>query len=338
MACIENRNINLDILRIFAALMVLTVHITGFSIGAYGVQLFFVLSGYLAFASLYRNDSIKVYYKKRMQKIFPTYYVCLALLYLGDLVLSVYGSPVKDVLNGQCGFRFLRYVFFIQCLTPTDNWNMWNNHGALWTMSSFAVFYIMAPFLYKALNRFYKVFFTTIILLWANPLLISAIKQLFANYPEDAHIEWFATMNPLTELYCFMLGMTLFMALKEGVETLYVFIVSILLIMTGFSKYSYELIFTLLILNAVSLKPFTHNLKICKWLICISKGTFTLYLIHPLVLKVVPGLLERMGMHNELLLKICLYILSVMGAYLVHYLIINKIERRLSGGTARIIY
>ena len=50
------RNINLDLIRVFAAFMVLSVHIgqyTGreFVVGAKGVQLFFVISGYLAFAS-----------------------------------------------------------------------------------------------------------------------------------------------------------------------------------------------------------------------------------------------------------------------------------------------
>lgn len=140
---IESNNINLDFLRILAALMVLLVHITHFSVGAYGVQLFFVLSGYLNFASLSKKDSIIIFYKKRMQKIFPTYYVCLALLYLEDLVLALYLSPGTNIFKGQCGPRFLRYVFFIQCFTPTDNWDLWNNHSALWTMSSFVGFYFI---------------------------------------------------------------------------------------------------------------------------------------------------------------------------------------------------
>ena len=56
----DNRNINIDILRIVAALMVLFVHIgfregVDFSVGAYGVQLFFILSGYLGAAHFGRG-------------------------------------------------------------------------------------------------------------------------------------------------------------------------------------------------------------------------------------------------------------------------------------------
>ena len=62
-----NRHINLDIIRIFAAWMVLSVHVgqfvgVDFSVGANGVQLFFILSGYFAFTSLDRNPSVISYY------------------------------------------------------------------------------------------------------------------------------------------------------------------------------------------------------------------------------------------------------------------------------------
>lgn len=324
---IESKNVNLDFLRIFAAFMVLLVHITLFGVGRYGVQLFFVLSGYLNFASLSKNGSIKTFYKKRMQRIFPTYYVCLALLYLEDVALTLYLSPGTNIFKGQCGFRFLRYVFFIQCFTPTDNWDLWNNHSALWTMSSFVGFYIAAPFLYKILNRFYKSFLVTIFLLWANPLFISGINRLFSHYPEDAHIEWFATMNPLTVLYCFMLGATLFMAVKEGKEGRYAIFIGIVLIMTSFGTYPYELLFTLLILVAVVSMPLINNSKMQKYISYVSKGTFALYLIHPLVLKVARGILKRIGIQNVILSEIYLFSLCIIVSYAIYYLIIYKIEQ-----------
>lgn len=257
----ESRNINLDIMRIFAAFLVLSIHISGFDFGAKGVQLFFVLCGYLAFESLSKNGSCKIYYKKRLQRILPTYYVCLLLLYMEDIVLSIYTSPISDIFKGQCGYRFLRYVFFLQTFSPTDNWHLWNNHNALWTMSCFAGFYILAPILYKTLNKFYKAFSVTMILILANPFVISKMQTLLSFYPEDAHIEYFSSMNPLTNLYCFMLGITLFMAIKEEKEYFYILMIGIFMCVTRFSWYQYEFLFVILILVAVKFTPVSKKLS-----------------------------------------------------------------------------
>ena len=67
----KHKNVALDELRILAALMVLGVH-TGqkvglgdaAAVGAQGVQLFFVLSGYLAAASLSRHPEPLPYYQR----------------------------------------------------------------------------------------------------------------------------------------------------------------------------------------------------------------------------------------------------------------------------------
>lgn len=189
------------------------------------------------------------------------------------------------------------------------------------------LFYIVAPLLYKILNRFYKSFVVTIFLIWVNPLVISGIKGLFSHYPEEAHIEWFATMNPLTTLYCFMLGATLFMAVKEGREGVYAFFIGLVLIMTSFSRYPYEFLFTLLILIAVVSMPLVNNKKVQKYILYVSKGTFALYLIHPLVLKVARKILERIGVRNVILSGICLFILCIVASYTVYYLVIYKIEQ-----------
>lgn len=74
----KHKNVALDELRILAALMVLGVH-TGqkvglgdaAAVGAQGVQLFFVLSGYLAAASLSRHPEPLPYYQRRIRLILP---------------------------------------------------------------------------------------------------------------------------------------------------------------------------------------------------------------------------------------------------------------------------
>lgn len=111
------RNTNLDLVRVLAAFMVLSVHIgqyigKDFAVGAKGVQLFFILSGYLAFASM-SNKSVSKYYKSRVLRILPTYYFCIALVYFADIVMAIQDGVLGEVLKGQCSIRFLRYVFFL---------------------------------------------------------------------------------------------------------------------------------------------------------------------------------------------------------------------------------
>lgn len=215
----KQQSFNLNLIRIFAAWMVLSVHIAGmsgidFGVGAKGVPLFFIMSGYLAFCSLERNSSPAEYYKKRAVRILPIYWFCLILLYCEDIVLGLLnGLSVQEIFTGQCSPRFLRYVFGLQCFLPSDNWDIWNNHGALWTMSSFIGFYITAPWLYKMLKNFYLGVVGTIIFLFGRTFAAKIIQLWLSDYPVEAHIEWFSLSNPVTQLYCFLLGITLYLAI-----------------------------------------------------------------------------------------------------------------------------
>lgn len=111
---------SLDILRIIAALMVLMVHVgqwTGLNkwtdVGAKGVPLFFILSGYLAMVSCHRifsmDGTVKDYYIGRAKRILPMYYWALFL----DYIYSIYmyhsqGLSIPEIFNffkGPCGIR-----------------------------------------------------------------------------------------------------------------------------------------------------------------------------------------------------------------------------------------
>lgn len=331
---LAERNSNIDIIRIFSALMVLSVHIGlqagfPFEIGAKGVQLFFILSGYLGMASLARNDDILHYYKNRLLRILPTYYVCLLLLWLEDLFLQINShTPLKEIFDGQCGLGYLRYVFFLQMMLPSDNWSLWNNHSGLWTMSSFALFYVIAPFLYRIFRSFYRAFAALIVLLFANPFLIRFLSNMLSSYPEDAHIEWFSAMNPFTELYCFMIGIALFWAIKESKINVYSLLLSIILVVTKLTWYPYEFMFAIMITLALVLPNIITNKKMNDCIVFVSKGSFTLYLVHPMILAVGPTVYGKVFSHEPhgKMYAFYLYAFSFLISYLVHYFIVQKIE------------
>ena len=328
---LKNKNINLSIVRIIAAFMVLSVHIgqyTGFnfSVGAKGVQLFFILSGYLAFVSLNNNSSTKVYYKNRILKILPIYWICLIIIYLKDMIVGLCNSTFIETLRGQCSPKFLRYFVFLQCFTPTENWNLWNNHSALWTMSSFAGFYLVAPLLFNIMKKFYRSFTILIISMLGTPHLVSWIQHLLSKYPEEAHIELFSSMNPLVVLYCFLLGCVLFVAIKENKQNVYTFTIVIALLTTSISWYQYELLFVLFLMLAIFLAPITDNKMIVYIISLLSDGSFALYLLHPILLWLASLTWKVIGVNNNKLYAIFLYIFSVCIAYVIYHYFIRKVE------------
>lgn len=324
----NQRNINLDIVRIFSALLVLSVHISlyanfEFGLGQKGVLLFFILSGYLAVSSLDKDGSIFQYYKNRAIRILPTYYFCLLIIYISDLFYQI----LKNSYTGQCGIKFLRYIFFIHCITPSEDWNLWNNHSALWTMSSFFVFYLIIPFLYKLINKFYKSAILLILLLIMNPFIIQKIELLFRHYPEESRINYFAAMNPLTTLYCFIFGVVLFLAKKEKKITIFSFIMIITLILTNFEWYRWEIIFTIFLAMSLLQPPITEHRRICNIIQFISQGTFLLYLIHPVILRFFHLNATVFG-NITLIYSLYLYIVCFAITYFTYYIMVCIVKGR----------
>lgn len=99
------KSIALDLLRVLACLMVTLCHIgiyTGkrFDIGAKGVQVFFVLSGYLAIISIASKDT-KGYYIRRIKTIVPQYYIALILIWIfeGLILQGVIGGNFRGLIG-----------------------------------------------------------------------------------------------------------------------------------------------------------------------------------------------------------------------------------------------
>ena len=216
------RNYGIDILRIIATLMVLTVHVglkiyCDFYIGARGVQLFFILSGFLAYQSLDKKNSCIEYYKSRARKILPPYYICLLLSLIYDLSVGLvfrYKNIVPNTYLESISYKRFRYVFFLQTIVPSDNWDYWNNHNVLWSMSCFAVFYLLVPVLFKIIKKFNYSCIIAIIMLIVTPYLGNIIQDILSKNPEISNPEVFAASNPLTNIYCFLLGTTAYLCIN----------------------------------------------------------------------------------------------------------------------------
>lgn len=275
----------LDLLRVLAAAMVLAVHtgqLAGVDsvtrTGAYGVQLFFILSGYLSEASLARSAAPLPYYKRRAARILPVYWLLLAVRFVFD---TVRGTP--------CGARFLRYFVFLQMWIPSEDWNLWNNRNVLWTMSAFAFFYLLAPWLHRLLRGFWPSFGALLILLLCKGRLGALIEGALADWPPEANIHEFSAKTPVMVLYCFLFGTTLWHALREGKALLYGGFCLLLPVLLDFSRGAPECVLAALVLLALVCPAPELGERAARWLSFLSGGSFWLYLFHPLMLEVLPA-------------------------------------------------
>ena len=110
----ESKLPGLDALRAIAVLSVMLFHQAVFPAGWIGVQVFFVLSGYLITRSLFRTRSAPLrsylvsFYGRRSLRILPLYYAVLALLALAALA----GKKLPGVREGLPYAATYTYNFF----------------------------------------------------------------------------------------------------------------------------------------------------------------------------------------------------------------------------------
>ena len=177
------RNFGLDALRALAVAGVLAAHLSiwiletghwsddsiakwaaiSFTGGFFGVELFFVLSGYLMGVVAIRDFSsginlltLKAYYTKRVMRVVPAYYAAVILLGVAAWTLH---SP---------GPTYRHFIFFY---SPTEAEPFF---PIGWTLSVQMLFYLIVPFLFLPQKR--------LALVTAGILTFYAARLLYALY------------------------------------------------------------------------------------------------------------------------------------------------------------
>lgn len=312
---VGKRNYSLDFLRVLACLMVLLVH-TGHKIGlswtgfgARGVELFLILSGYLAMMSYDRIASrghgcTKAYYLNRVKRIIPIYWLTCVVIWCYDaifyFVIRDYSLPQIFVgAEAPCGIGFLRYFVFLQQIIPAKDYYLWNNRYALWTMSAFAVFYILVPFIYRLAKNKWRLFVTTLGIWAATPFAIQLVAEQLAGHGMDEPF-YFATQFPLHKFYCLLIGVVLWRALKT--EKIVIGGVALgLCLLTKMNFYGFELLWTALLCLVLVLPPWMPRTTIGQKTLCVAAdSSFALYLFHPLAISVCEVVNGTLQMPNSL--------------------------------------
>jgi peptidoglycan/LPS O-acetylase OafA/YrhL len=126
--------------------------------GWIGVDLFFVLSGFLIGRQAWRGDSVRRFWFKRVTRILPAYWACLAVVAIG---LTLTGGWARS------GGDFLAHMVMLQDYTGSVF------VPSLWSLGAEEKFYLLAPLLVFLLGwgRVRAWQGAALVLLWLLPIV-----------------------------------------------------------------------------------------------------------------------------------------------------------------------
>lgn len=189
---------------------------------ASGVDLFFVLSGFLLFLPYARAllqgrslPSVKRFYKRRALRILPAYWVCLAILLL---LPPPTHAPVRTPLD------VLTHILMIHDAFPAFNQDI---NGPFWTLAVEAQFYLLLPLLAlgvawvvgrsrsltRLLGALLGLIALALLLRWVDALVMAGLPARIGSAPlgnaltlatlgtQGKHLEVFATGMLCAALY-----------------------------------------------------------------------------------------------------------------------------------------
>lgn len=318
---------NLDFLRAIAILMVLFLHITAnFStklnvysgFGKYGVELFFVLSGFLVGCLFFNEKHVKGsvnisnFILRRVSRTLPPYFIVLI-----PAFLSVYIFKEQD-------FNF-KYLFFLQNYMEKIPF-----YKVSWSICVEEHFYLILPFvllfLFKLNSNIFRFFLITVFLF--SPLFFRLIEikniTAFGYYQTASHFHfdsmilgviaaWLYTFKNIKFNMKFQLSIILlsviilFMSFFIGTINMFIY-----------GKLLLSFAFAFLVLMSAS----TRQLRIgqSKLIRNIAVSSYATYLTHPILINVLNAVLFKEHIYIYMLI---LLVLTLIVGFLF-YLIIEK--------------
>lgn len=275
----------------FGAYNILTPFINGWV----GVDLFFVLSGFLITRSFFvwRLDehTLRRYALKRILRIVPAYYAML--------IISVIIITLSSGDSANMGWRFLYHAAFLQDYLPSDI------NVVFWSLGVEEKFYIIAFFLLPFIFQIHEKASMKSVLWFLGGIIITGVALRYLSYtfsdPKNYQEYFFAVRAPFHSCWePLALGVAIAFAMSDERVVITqsmarrIFVVSLIALLFLLGSFSLmaditvfdatlqpvliALIMAALVLGAVAggaFKWFSHPL-----LVIISRLSYSLYLVH----------------------------------------------------------
>lgn len=342
-----NRNFGLDIIRTIAIWLVLLQHagiaISGLNpikIGGVGVEIFFVLSGFLIggilFKDLNYNKPFFVtlwnFWTRRWFRILPLYYLVLIFKFA--------------FIDNGIGVNIFYYFFFLQ-----NNFYGIDFLEVSWSLVIEEWFYIFAPLYLFTITRFFRdknlvVLFLILFILVVNILRFVYVyhfnvpyQGVNGNFPfrfdslflgvtlAFMKFNKFKTYDKMQNIYVFLIGFILFLSYLYWIVEINtpIYLVDELLFPRTLGFLILPFTVTLMVPFVEQFKEFHINTRLKKFLFVVitytSVFTFALYLIHPFYYSLVQS---EYFYSYPLLFK---YSIAIIFTYITSYFVYTYFEK-----------
>ncbi len=299
----------LDSFRAIAAMAVLLFHTTfNFNFGRYGVQLFFIISGFVIFKTVESAKTAKEFVIKRFFRLYPAYWIAIIIT---TIFVNLY-STSKHVSVKE--FLFNLTMFQEHFKVDNVDWSYWSL-----TPELFFYFYMTVLIFFNAT----KYIFPTCIV-WLTIVLCNYFFKI-----ED-HFIWIKFFN-IRHGQLFIAGIMFYRIFTKKGNVLYNYIMIGLTFITSMLVYTAQynlrdiaiiipLCYTLFILfiygklNFLKFKP----------LVFIGSISYPLYLIHQ---RIAFTIKENYDYTSNPILVILLILTFIVVAYFIHLLIENPTQK-----------
>lgn len=319
----NRRLLELDALRGLAALAVVFFHYTtrydqlfgheklnyiDFSYGHYGVNLFFMISGFVIFMTLKRIGNVKEFISKRALRLYPAYIIAVVITYI---CVKLYGLEGREVSLSQAIVNLTMFQGHVG-IPHVD--------GAYWSLTVELTFYIIIGFLiYFGLTKSIQNI-SIIWLLISSCIMISGIVMnsflfeiiTYLSISRYSHLFvagimfYLIRINPSVKSYIILLGCLLydyiFMSFESNIFITISFIIFYLIINNK--------------LQFLSIRP----------LVFLGTISYSFYLVHQNIGYIIINLLERNGFTHELYLLVPI-LFSILLATLLTFYIEKPIQK-----------
>lgn len=320
----DSRNVPiLDSLRAFAALSVCLFHfictttdyiktpwvLDLFSLGKYGVQLFFVISGFIIPWSMYQANfklrNVFKFFLKRLSRLEPPYLVSVILV----LIVFFIRSNYLGLENNHIRITYNQVLLHFGYLIPFYENYQWLN-PVYWTLAIEFQYYFFMALLFMPLinsNYLYRV------------LIVVCILGLSFVGGSEFLLFW---------LPVFYMGIITFM-FKVRLIGKYEFLLT-LFFLVSFCLYRYPIASVLyMLIPLVSILFFTnYRAPILNFL---GKMSYSIYLIHPIIGASVINILSHIynGFFSKFVVILIGLLVTLISSY-VMYLVVENPSKKLS--------
>jgi len=277
-----------------------------FRFGSYGVQLFFVISGFVIFMSLKKNE-LKPFIVSRITRLYPVYWAGCIITFL---VLFFFPIGLE-----------LRFSYFIVNLTMLQAFfGIVHIDGSYWTLSYELVFYFFAALMFiSKKNTAIKCFFL---------LLVQTIYGVAINSGMDFSRPLEALLL-LQFLNLFICGIIFYEYHSKKVDLNASLVINIIVLLNQYLIFGLESMTILLCIVLLFYLMLSGKLKFLSNSIFIYFGavSYSLYIIHQYIGYTAIKRLTGLGL-SQITSTLCAMLIVYLLALFIHLIVDKKLAVR----------